>query len=121
MQGIREGRGKTERQEATLRNHHQVTSAVLLLSLQADPMTGTTRGALYCSCVIVTSESKAGEKMMPFQKVTSCRTLAKSGQLGTEVDKLKCYCVLGCRDKIQQMKNIMYRTRGMSLSDLHIV
>lgn len=100
MGGIREGREKTERQGATLRDCHQVTSAVLLLSLQPDPMIGTTPGALCCSCVTVISESKAGEKMMPFQKVTSCRILAKSGKLDIEVGELKCSCVLGCRDKI---------------------
>lgn len=59
---------------------------------------------------------------MPFQKVTSCRTLAKSGQLGIEAGELKCYCVLACRDKTQQMKNIMCRTGGMPLCQiLHIV
>lgn len=122
MGGVREGQEKTEKQGATLGDHQQVTSAGLLLSRQPDPMTGTTQGAHCCSCVIVSSESKAGEKVMPFQKVTSCRTLAKSGQLGIEVGELKCYCVLGCRDKIQQMKNIMCGTRGMPLCQtLHIV
>lgn len=78
-------RGEGENREcqgATLRDHQQVTSAVLLLSLPPDPMTGTTQGALCCSCVIVTSESKAGEKMMPFQKVTSCRLWLKVDSWG---------------------------------------
>lgn len=79
MGGIREGREKIERQGATLRDCHQVTSAVLLLSLQPDPMIGTTRGALCCSCVTVISESKAGEKMMPFQKELEIPFLQDSG------------------------------------------